>query len=86
LTDATISGVTFSFSNLSRADLRGADLQDADLTGAYMFLTQIGGADLSRTSGLTADQLGIACGSADTRLPEGMTPPPSWPCPDYASE
>ena len=48
-----------------------------------MFLTVIEGADLSRTKGLTADQLAIACGSAETQLPSGLTAPESWPCPAY---
>ena len=79
-------GVTFSYSNLARADMRGVDLGDADLTGSYMFLTQIEGADLSKTKGLTADQLAIACGSAETQLPAGLTLPTEWPCPDYSAE
>jgi uncharacterized protein YjbI with pentapeptide repeats len=86
LIDAVVSGVSFGYSNLSRANLTGTDLEDADLTGTYMFLTRIDGADLSRTNGLTADQLEIACGSADTRLPEGLATPESWPCPDYSAE
>jgi len=86
LIDAVVSGVSFGYSNLSRANLTGTDLEDADLTGTYMFLTRIDGADLSRTKGLTADQLEIACGSADTRLPEGLATPESWPCPDYSAE
>ena len=32
--------MTFSYSNLARADLSGADFGDADLTGTYMFLTR----------------------------------------------
>jgi uncharacterized protein YjbI with pentapeptide repeats len=86
LKGAVISGVTFSFSNLARADLGGANLGDADLTGSYMFLTYIAGADLSGTKGLTDDQLAIACGSAETQLPSGLTAPESWPCPAYHEE
>ncbi|MEM7070038.1 MAG: pentapeptide repeat-containing protein, partial [Pseudomonadota bacterium] len=29
-------------------------------------------------------QLDIACGDADTKLPEGMTAPASWPCAEEA--
>lgn len=83
LTDATISGVSFSFSNLSRADLVGVNLGNADLTGTYTFLTQIGGADLSQTTGLTDFQLSIACGTEETKLPSGLAASPNWPCPDY---
>jgi uncharacterized protein YjbI with pentapeptide repeats len=86
LTGAVVAGVSFTYSNLSRADLRGLDLEDADLTGSYMFLTQIGGANLSGTKGLTQGQIDIACGTSDTQLPTGLAAPPSWPCPDYAEE
>jgi uncharacterized protein YjbI with pentapeptide repeats len=83
LTDATISGVSFSYSNLSRSNLVGVDLGDADLTGAYTFLTQLSGANLSATKGLAQGQLDIACGSAETQLPPGLAQPAKWPCPDY---
>jgi uncharacterized protein YjbI with pentapeptide repeats len=86
MTSAVISGVTFSFSNLARADLKGVNLEDADLTGSYMFLTLVEGADLSRTKGLKADQLEMACGSAETQLPSGLTAPEGWPCPAYHEE
>lgn len=86
LASAVVSGVTFTFSNLARADLRGVNFEDADFTGAYMFLTVIEGADLSRTKGLSADQLDMACGSAETQLPSGLTAPEGWPCPAYNAE
>jgi len=86
LRDAVIAGVPFSYSNLSRADLSGTDLDDAELTGTYMYLTRLDGADLSRTKGLTQYQLSLACGSTQTMLPEGLTIPEHWPCPDYSAE
>jgi hypothetical protein len=51
-----------------------------------MFLTLLDGADLSGATGLTQDQIDIACGSADTRLPVGLTPPAGWPCPSHDDE
>ena len=81
--DAVIQDVSFSFSNLSRADLIGTDIGNADLSGAYTFLTRLGGTDLSKAKGLTEDQLAMACGSETTLLPAGMSAPPNWPCPDY---
>jgi uncharacterized protein YjbI with pentapeptide repeats len=80
--NANLSGVNFSYSNLSRARLTGANLQGANLTRSYLYLTQLGGADLSRTTGLTQAQVDIACGTPDTKLPAGLTPPQSWPCTD----
>jgi hypothetical protein len=53
-----------------------------DLTGAYLFLTQIGGSDLSGVKGLTAEQVRLACGTKDTKLPAGMPPPDRWSCED----
>jgi uncharacterized protein YjbI with pentapeptide repeats len=79
---AKLAGVNFSFSNLARARLTGLDLAGANLTGAYLFLTQIGGADLSRASGLTQAQLDLACGTDQTKLPQGLNRPKAWPCGD----
>jgi uncharacterized protein YjbI with pentapeptide repeats len=59
------------------------DLRNADLTGAYLFLTLLGGANLEATSGLTMAQLEIACGTTETKLPAGMDQPQTWPCPHY---
>jgi len=83
LADAKISGVNFTYSNLSRADLSGADLGEANFTGSYLFLTRFAGSDLSRATGLIQAQIDIACGSAETKLPAGLTAPSTWPCPDY---
>ncbi|MDQ4135156.1 MAG: pentapeptide repeat-containing protein [Pseudomonadota bacterium] len=80
LTRAKVSGVNFSFSNLARADLRGLDLAGADLSGAYTYLTLLAGADLSQAKGIKPEQLAIACGTAETRLPPGLAPPQTWPC------
>jgi len=86
LRDAVISGVPLSYSNLSRADISGTDFEDAELTGTYMYLTLLNGADLSRTKGLTQYQVSLACGNDQTALPEGLTAPDHWPCPDYSAE
>jgi hypothetical protein len=58
----------------------------ADLTGAYTLLMQIKGTDLSRVTGLTQQQLDIACGDAETRLPARLARPPDWPCPPGEEE
>ena len=52
------------------------------MTGAYLLLTQLGGADLDEVTGLTQAQLDIACGTGDTKLPKGLSRPKSWPCSD----
>jgi uncharacterized protein YjbI with pentapeptide repeats len=83
LSGATISGVSFSYSNLSRANLRGVDLGDADMTGSYLFLTMLAGANMENVKGLTQEQLAIACGTTETKLPAELSPPETWPCPDY---
>jgi hypothetical protein len=55
-------------------------LADSNLAGSYLFLTQLGAANLSRTVGLTQGQIEVACGTAETKLPAGLTQPKSWPC------
>jgi len=48
--------------NFAGADMAGADLSDADLSGA----------NFASARGLTADQVGRACGDRRTRLPRRM--------------
>src|SRR3712207_6952611 len=43
-TDAKLSGVRFTYSDLARAELKGLDLAGVDFTGAYLFLTHVEGA------------------------------------------
>ncbi len=82
LTKAKVSGVTFSYSNLARADLRGLSLEGADLAGAYLFLTRVDGTDMGKAAGLKQEQVDLACGTAETQLPPGLTQPRDWPCSD----
>lgn len=77
---AKLNGANLSYSNLARADFSDAHLENADFTRAYTFLTRIEGADLSKTIGLSQEQLDLACGDGDTQLPEGLERPASWPC------
>jgi uncharacterized protein YjbI with pentapeptide repeats len=68
LSRADLSLAHLSGAILDDANLYGADLRDADLSGAY----------LSGAKSLTQAQLGKACGSRTTELPEGLT---IKPCP-----
>jgi uncharacterized protein YjbI with pentapeptide repeats len=77
---AKLSGVDFSYTNLSRADFTGMTLDGVKIKGAYLFLTRLADADLTRVTGLSAEQLELACGTSGTRLPPGIEPPASWPC------
>ena len=79
--DADITGTRFEFAILARADLRGSRFEGPiDFTGAYFFLTRIEGVDLSAAQGLAQWQIDMACGDDDTRLPDGLGRPDSWPC------
>jgi uncharacterized protein YjbI with pentapeptide repeats len=71
---ADFSGASFRGTDLSGANLAHARLDGADLTGARMTITSIKGTDLSRTKGLTQAQLDAACGDAQTKVPQGLTP------------
>ncbi len=78
---AVIGGAKFAFANMSRAHLSGATIDaPVDFTGAFLFLTRLEGLDLSTATGLTQAQVDIACGDADTKLPQGLSAPASWPC------
>ena len=80
LTGANLRGANLRFANLARATFTRANLAGVDLKGAYTLLTRFQGADLSQTLGLIQDQLDLACGDADTKLPQGLKVPGSWPC------
>jgi hypothetical protein len=74
LWDAHLEGAALQVAHLEGADLRGAHLEGADLRGAYLE-----GADLLDAVGLTDDQLLETFGDGNTRLPEGITRPKTWP-------
>jgi uncharacterized protein YjbI with pentapeptide repeats len=79
---AVLTGTRFSVANLSRAVLSGALFEGPiDFDRAFLFLTRIEGLDLSAATGLTQDQIDLACGDAATKLPAGLTAPSKWPCP-----
>src|SRR5215207_1311144 len=63
LTEANLSGT-----NLTEADLSGVDLAEAILVGAILT-----GADLSTVS-LTQEELELAIGDENTRVPPGLNP------------
>ncbi|CUX20999.1 pentapeptide repeat-containing protein [Agrobacterium fabrum] len=80
---ASLNGSKFSLTNLSRARFGGATLGGpVDFTSAFLLLTRIEGVDLSTATGLDQKQIDIACGDAKTKLPNGLTAPASWPCPE----
>ncbi|WP_083589926.1 pentapeptide repeat-containing protein [Aurantimonas sp. 22II-16-19i] len=78
---ARLGGNSFVFANLARADFSRADIAGPlDFSNAYLFLTRIEGADLSAATGLAQTQIDIACGNAETKLPQGLSRPEKWPC------
>lgn len=79
---AELTGARFRYTNLSRADLSKAKFEGGlDFSRAFLFLTRIEGLDLSSSTGLEQEQVDLACGNAETKLPPGFTVPSSWPCP-----
>lgn len=79
---AVLTGASFPYANLSRADFSKAKFEGPlDFTQAFLFLTRIEGLDLSTSKGLEQNQINLACGDANTKLPAGFTAPPNWPCP-----
>ena len=80
-TGATVTGGLFPMANLSRAQFKDVKFEGAlDLTNAFLFLTRIEGMDLSKATGLQQWQIDLACGDANTKLPQDIQAPASWPC------
>ncbi|MGD0362446.1 MAG: pentapeptide repeat-containing protein [Bryobacteraceae bacterium] len=86
---ADLSGAVLCEADLVLANLRGADLRHADLHGANLVGARlmgvdlahanICGADLSTAEDLTEEQLRHARGDAQTKLPDDVHAPESWP-------
>ncbi len=84
-----LSGVDLSYANLSDANLSWVNLSGADLSGATLSGTNLDGADLdgtdffnvdlTKTIGLTQENIDKTNGNKRTKLPEGLTRPESWP-------
>ncbi|MCP4390087.1 MAG: pentapeptide repeat-containing protein [Gammaproteobacteria bacterium] len=79
---AQLKNVSFIFTNLSRVNFSNAELSEVDIKGAYTYLARFQGVDLRGVKNLSQIQLDLACGDADTRLPEGSWMPDTWPCPE----
>lgn len=78
---STLTGTRFSLANLARAKLTGATFEGPiAFDEAFLYLTRIEGLDLSTATGLKQEQIALSCGDAKTTLPQGLTPPPNWPC------
>lgn len=79
--EATLSDTRFSMANLSRASFLNAKINGPiDFRNAFLFLTRFEGADLSAATGLTQEQIALACGNDRTKLPAGLQQPEQWPC------
>jgi hypothetical protein len=78
LRGADLSAARLSGADLDGADLRAARLSGADLGGADLLSADLGKAYLSKTLGLTQQQVDKAKGDADTQLPAGLHMPYSW--------
>ena len=78
--EADLTGADLSYSDLGRANFAEALLGETSFTGAYTYLTRFEGVDLSSSTGLTQEQLDIACGDENTSLPQGLAPSAEWPC------
>lgn len=80
---AKLANTRFALVNLSRSTFHNADISGPiDFTDAFLFLTRIEGVDLSKATGLEQDQIALACGNDQTKLPEGLQKPEKWPCED----
>jgi len=70
---ANLSEARLTDADLSEANLIAANLSGADLTNANLINAKLSFANLTLAKNFTQEQLDKACGSADTKLPEGRT-------------
>ncbi len=75
LEGADLRGAKFSHAWLNWAWFEGAKFDGADFSDAVMIGAQIQGADLSKATGLTKEQMDRACGDGRTKLPPGLNAP-----------
>ena len=73
LEGAKLSRADLEGARLSRANLQEADLAYANLQGAKLGGANLQGAKLWGATGVTQEQLDVACGNENTELPEGLT-------------
>ena len=78
--NSDLSGAQITFTNLARANFSGAKLAGADFEKSWTYLTQFEDVDLTEVLNLSQEQLELACGNADTKLPAGLVAPAKWPC------
>src|SRR5215213_9361861 len=84
LSGANLQSATLNIgTRLTSADLRGADLRGANFHAAWFHSTDLSGADLRGANflgivDLSQEQLELAIGDENTRLPDHITPPASW--------
>ncbi|WP_041253993.1 pentapeptide repeat-containing protein [Frankia sp. EAN1pec] len=93
LAGAQMVEANFAWAELTRADFSGAQLVQADFTEAQMVgvnftgaqLVQadftgarLNGANLMNAEGVSQEQVDVAFGDSETRLPPGLTLPASW--------
>jgi len=73
LTKGELRNTNFNAARLIRANLTGAHLHGASLSGA-----DFAGADLTGATGLLPEQLEVAKGNTETKLPTGIPRPKFW--------
>ena len=83
LSKANLHVIELSGANLSHADLREANLKDATLSEADLGKTDLTGAQLKRAdlrgaAGLMQQQIDLALGNDQTKLPQGIGRPKTW--------
>ncbi|SBW22204.1 pentapeptide repeat protein [Candidatus Protofrankia californiensis] len=83
LTDATLikadlTRAMLAQANLTNAELGGAELTRAMLLGANLTRAILFGANLVDAEWLTQEQINVALGDGQTRLPRGIVRPASW--------
>jgi uncharacterized protein YjbI with pentapeptide repeats len=73
LRGANLQKANLMAAELQKANLRSAELQKANLRSAVLLGANLSGANLTGCYRLTQEQLDLACGNEETKLPSGLT-------------
>jgi uncharacterized protein YjbI with pentapeptide repeats len=78
LIGADLSGANLACASLDDANLSNADLSNANLEGANLKRANLEGAYLSKAKALTQEQINMAYGDENTKLPAHLQRPAHW--------
>lgn len=78
---AILHANNFESANLSRIDFREAKISgEVQIKNAFLLQSNLEGVDFSGVGGMQQWQADMSCGNDETKLPDGIAKPETWPC------